>query len=140
MSYIEIKDCKPGFILKGINNHKVVNGIVGHFMIFYEAIDEHDFYGAMITSKMLYDNVCMNKEHFELKFKNGKECSVTYKNSHLVNAKLIKNEEMGPFELVGELTDKGFAFVSKVIKELEAISWDQYLYLKSLEKESEKKV
>lgn len=82
MNYIEIKYCKPGFILKGINNHKVVNGLVGHYMIFYEAIDEHDFYGAMITTSNLFeDNIPMANEHFETKFQDGTDCRVKYKKS-----------------------------------------------------------
>lgn len=47
---------------------------------------------------------------------------------------------MGHFELVGELTAIGLAFVSEVIKDFEGISWDQYLYLKSLEIAVKKKV
>jgi hypothetical protein len=51
---IEVKDCKSGYILKGIENHKVVyvNGktIKGHFIIFSDHLNVKDFIGAMITS------------------------------------------------------------------------------------------
>ena len=125
---IEIKNCKSGYILKGEKNHKVVDGIKGHFMIFYKPMDDRDFEGAMITSTD-YDNenVAMKQAHFQDKFESGKECKLKYNNSHLVPAKLRKYSVMGPFELVGQLTKEGLQFVDANIGKLKLEDWDEYL-------------
>lgn len=128
---IEIKDCKRGYILKGIENHKVVyvNGkkIKGHFIIFYEHQNGMDFIGAMITSSNYYaENLQMNENQFQEFDEFGNKCSVVYKDSFLVPAKLHKFHSMGPFELVGQLTEEGIGFVSLNIDNLPVITWQEY--------------
>lgn len=128
---IEVKDCKRGYILKGIANHKVViiNGrkVLGHFIIFYEEYDGNDFIGAMITSTDFNDtNIKMIETHFREIDEFGNKCIVVYKDSFLVPAKLHKFHSMGPFELVGQLTDEGIGFVTATIDNLPVITWQQY--------------
>jgi hypothetical protein len=128
---IEVKDCKRGFILKGIENHKVVtvNGkkIKGHFIIFYDHLNGKDFIGAMITSSNNYaENLQMNENQFQEFDEFGNKCTVVYKESFLVPAKLHKIISMGPFELVGQLTEEGIDFVTKNIDNLPMVSWEEY--------------
>ncbi|WP_177765152.1 hypothetical protein [Flavobacterium sp. I3-2] len=136
MNYIEIKDCKKGYILKGESNHKVYydeNGkkIKGHFMVFLETRTDTDFVGAMITSvDYKGTNIAMNDAHFLTHFSEEptKPCSITYKNSHLVPCLLIKVDEMGPFIKVGELSDSGIEFLEESIGNKGPYEWEEYLY------------
>jgi hypothetical protein len=128
---IEIEDCKRGYILKGIENHKVdyVNGktIKGHFIIFYDHLNGKDFIGAMITSSNNYtENLQMNENHFQDFDEFGNKCMVVYNNSFLVPAKLQKFHSMGPFKLVGQLTELGIDFVTDNIDNLPMVSWEEY--------------
>lgn len=129
---IDIKDCKRGYILKGIENHrvKVVNGRVvkGHYIIFYEHIDGFDFKGAMLTSVSYNNqNASMKKEYFFNENSHGEAYPVIYNNSHLVKAKLHKFYQMGEFILVGLLTDEGISFLEEVIDNLDLVSWELFL-------------
>ncbi len=128
---IEVLDCKRGYILKGIENHKVVivDGkiIKGHFIIFYDHLNGMDFIGAMITSTEFNDtNVKMSESHFNEYDEFGSKCIVVYKNSFLVPAKLHKIISMGPFELVGQLTEEGIDFVTENIDNLPMVTWEEY--------------
>jgi len=136
MNYIEIKDCKKGYILKGESNHKVYkdehgNTIRGHYMIFIEARTDTDFIGAMIT-RVDYKgtNIPMIEEHFLIHFsEEPKEpCQITYKNSHLVPCLLIKVDEMGPFIKVGELSESGIEFIEQSVIGKGPYQWEEYLY------------
>lgn len=128
---IEVKDCKRGFILKGLENHKVVNvngkTVKGHFIVFYDHLNGMDFIGAMITSKEYNDiNIKISESHFNEYDEFGSKCIVIYKNSFLVPAKLHKFFSMGPFELVGHLTEEGIDFVSENIDSLPIVTWEEY--------------
>ena len=128
---IEIIDCKRGYILKGIENHKtiVINGrkVFGHYIIFFDHLNGKDFIGAMITSTVFNDtNVKMSESHFNEYDEFGSKCIVVYKNSFLVPAKLHKFISMGPFELVGQLTVEGIDFVTENIDSLPMVTWEEY--------------
>ena len=128
---IEVKNCKRGYILRGIENHKVVyvNGkkIKGHFIIFYDHLNGKDFIGAMITSTNYNGvNEQMNENHFSEFDEFGNKCTVVYKDSFLVPAKLHKFISMGPFELVGQLTEEGNDFVTENIDSLPMVTWKEY--------------
>ncbi|MDM1391160.1 hypothetical protein HX052_14480 [Myroides marinus] len=142
MEHIDLKNCKAGYILKGETNHRVIkdhNGkeVKGHFMIFLELRTEDDFYGAMITSSSFKDeNVLMDQTHFLSNYSENSErkCTITFNNSYIVPANLIKNNDMGPFILVGELSREGLEFVSQLIKGLPNFEWEEYLYNQSEKK------
>ena len=120
---IPISECKRGYILKGIKNHRRR----GHFIIFYDHIDGFDFQGAMITSKDYNNqNIALAEEHFFNKNTEGIDYSVVYKNSFLVKSKLHKFHEMGEFIFVGLLTKKGISYLENIIDHLELISWEQH--------------
>ncbi len=129
---IDIKDCKRGYILKGVNNHvvKKENGqiVKGHFMVFYDNLNYYDFQGAMITTTD-YDgsNVAMKKEHFFEKNNNGDDFPIVFNNSHLVNAKLHKFHSMGEFIFVGLLTPEGITFMEELLDHLPLVTWEDYL-------------
>jgi len=128
---IDVIDCKKGFILKGLENHKVVtvNGktIKGHFIIFYDHLNGMDFIGAMITTTSYQGvNEQMNEYHFCEFDEFGNKCKVVYEDSFLVPAKLHKFISMGPFELVGQLTEEGVDFVTKNIDNLPMVTWEEY--------------
>jgi hypothetical protein len=81
----------------------------------------------MISTKDFGKNILMSEDHFKKNFEDGSVCTITFKNSHLVPAKLHKFFEMGPFELCGNLTENGLKFVQENIDHLEIDSWNQYL-------------
>lgn len=129
---IDIKDCQRGYILKGVENHrfKIENGkpVKGHFIVFYDNLDNHDFQGAMITTKDFNGkNTPMLEEFFFDKNDFGEPFKVIYNNSHMVNAKLHKFHDMGEFVFVGLLTPNGIKFMEKLINDLSLITWEQYL-------------
>lgn len=135
INYIEIKECKKGYILKGEENHKVIidkNGkkIKGHYMVFLEPRTETDFYGIMITSTDFNErNIAMLSEHFLTHFSEqpNEEFMVTYKDSYLVPAKLVKVENMGPFIKMGEISTSGIAFIEQQVENKSAMEWEEYL-------------
>lgn len=129
---IDVKNCKRGYILKGTKNHqvKIENGkpVIGHFMVFYDSLNNYDFQGAMITSSDYNgQNALMQVEHFFTENNTGEAFKVTYNNSHMVNAKLHKFHDMGEFILVGMLTEKGITFMEELISNLPSVTWEQYL-------------
>lgn len=124
MKLIEIKDFKPGFILKGFINHKDK----GHFIIFIEPYHFPDFIGAMISTKDFANkNILMSENHFLEHLDDGSDFRVIFDNSHLVPAKLHKFFDMGPFELCEILSENGLKFVCENIENFEIESWNQYL-------------
>ncbi|WP_291101610.1 MULTISPECIES: hypothetical protein [unclassified Flavobacterium] len=125
MKLIKIENCKPGYILKGITNHKNR----GHYMVFIKEYYFPDFIAVMISTKNVENkNILMSENHFEKKFDDNENCKVIFKNSHLVPAILHKYFEMGPFELCGILTEDGINFVSENIENLDIESWSAYLH------------
>lgn len=81
-----------------------------HPIIFVSGRSEFDFIGAMITHHPDEDrNVRMDVSHFEPGY------LITFDNSYLVKARLIKPEEWGPFDKVGQLTETGIKFVENKI-------------------------
>ena len=128
---ISIKECKKGFILKGVENHRVYikNGktVRGHYIVFYDHLDGYDFQGAMITSTD-YNNQKnpLQEKHFLGKNSIGKTYLVVYKNSYLVKAKLHKFHQMCEFIFMGLLTDEGVSFLEEVIGDLELVTWEQH--------------
>ncbi|MHB1107949.1 MAG: hypothetical protein ACYCZ2_16460 [Lutibacter sp.] len=131
MKLIEIEDCKLGYILKGLINHKDR----GHFIVFIKPYHFPDFIGAMITTKIFDNkNILMSENHFNKNFDDGTDCKITFDNSHLVLAKLHKYFDMGPFELCGVLSESGIKFVEENIKNLDLESWNQYLERTTIKK------
>jgi hypothetical protein len=129
---IDIKDCKRGYILKGVANHEVKykneKPVIGHFMIFYDDLGGYDFQGAMITSTDYNgSNVVMKKEHFFEKNDIGDRFPIVFNNSHLVRAKLHKFHLMGEFIYVGLLTPEGIAFMEELIDDLPLATWEKHL-------------
>lgn len=123
MNLIEIDECKPGYILKGIINHKDK----GHFIIFIKPYHFPDFIGTMISTKDFENkNILMAENHFKKLYDDGTNCKIIFDNSHLVPAKLHKYFEMGPFELCGILSEDGLNFVIKNIENLDIESWSAY--------------
>lgn len=98
-----------------------------HFIVYFEGYSDENFIGGMITHSELYGNVKMEDEHFEKENEKGEKYKVTYDNSYLVNAKLMKPEIWGPFEKVGCLTENGKTFLENTIGELKSESFEDYL-------------
>lgn len=97
-----------------------------HYIVFYDGLDESYFIGAMITHKQLPQNVGMSINHFVANDEDGKPYKVSYDNTLLVVAKLIKFEIWGAFTKVGELTQEGVDFVEKSIDHLPPETWSNY--------------
>ncbi|WP_299767252.1 hypothetical protein [uncultured Dokdonia sp.] len=117
-----------GDILEAKNRQK---GAGEHYIIFYAGKDETHFLGGMLsTSEYRGENIPMDRSHFETKDLDEKEYKISYKNSHLVPAKLMKLESWGPFKIVGKLTKGGVKFVENHIDHLDEILWEDYLELR----------
>lgn len=99
-----------GDILVGENNLPIDGN---HYIVFYEALDQLDFAGAMISTKAFFGkNIAMSAAHFETHNNEDQTIwRVYYYNSHLVPAKLHKFNDMGPFQKVGQLTNDGVEFL-----------------------------
>lgn len=81
-----------------------------HPIIFVSRRSEFDFIGAMITHHPdEVRNVRMDIVHFEPGY------PITFDNSYLVRARLIKPEDWGPFNKIGKLTKEGIEFVENQI-------------------------
>lgn len=99
-----------------------------HFIIFYAGKNEDHFLGGMLTKSSEYkENIPMNRDHFKIKDLDQNTYKVTYKNSFLVPAKLMKLESWKPFQKVGKLTKTGIAFIESKIDHLEPMVWEDYL-------------
>lgn len=84
---------KVGDILRGKDRENAF-----HPIIFYEEIkDSEDFYGCIIShapAERYAQNVLMLKEHFE----NSAPHTIRFEpNTHLVQRRLFKTSEWGPF-------------------------------------------
>lgn len=114
---------EKGDILRGRKGSDAV-----HPIIFLEGHDDSYFIGAMITSSSEFeDNVPMTKEHFEILDPDGKKYQLYYKDSYLVEAKLLKRQEWRPFKKVGHLTVVGIDFVESKMSAKYPIVWEEYL-------------
>ncbi|MEK7613666.1 MAG: hypothetical protein AAB439_02205 [Patescibacteria group bacterium] len=99
-----------------------------HPIVFLDGHDDSYFVGVMITSAPQYaDNIPMLEEHFEQNDLQGNPYEVRFKDSHLVEARLLKRLEWRPFRKVGELTPSGVAFVEAKTHEQYPIVWEEYL-------------
>lgn len=89
-----------------------------HPIIFIEQIDEVMFIGCMLTHRRR-GNVGLNKNHFAL---NPDDSN---RNSFFVNRLLLKENEWGPFEVAGRLSETGIEFLEANLGESEPISWEE---------------
>ena len=97
-----------------------------HYIIYYSEHSNDHFIGGMITSSKDYENIAMEQSHFKNRDENQKQYKITYKDSYLVKAKLVKPDNWGPFKKVGALTPEGIGFVTKEIEHLDEMTFDEY--------------
>jgi len=99
-----------------------------HFIVYYEGHDDLHFIGGMITHHDDSLNVSMKASHFLVNDNiTGNEYEITYDDSYLVKAKLMKFESWGPFTKVGQLSEEGIKFVENTIGGLVSETWEEYL-------------
>ena len=111
-----------GDILKGRKGSDAI-----HPIIFLEGKDDTYFIGAMITSSPNYkDNILMKSDHFETEDLGGERYEVSFEESYLVDAKLLKRMEWLPFSKVGQLTTEGVDFVISTIGDKYPQVWEEY--------------
>ncbi|MEA9414301.1 hypothetical protein [Flavobacterium sp. PL02] len=104
-----------------------------HYIVYYKGFSQDDFIGGMITHSDVNGNFKMDANHFEIHNANGHLYKVTYDNSYLVQAKLIKPRDWGPFMKVGELSLAGIIFFENSIGELQSETFANY-YRKQMNK------
>ena len=102
-----------------------------HPIVYLQYKDSNFFVGAMLTTSDYADNILMAEKHFKIKDSKGIMYKFLFRNTHLVNAKLVKRNEWGPFEKVGELTVEGIEFVESRIKAKNPVFWEEYLNTKN---------
>ena len=92
-----------------------------HPIIFIEWSSMETFIWCMLThSNTKADNIKLEDHFFEIKPKGEKD-------SYFVKIKLIKPKDWGPFKLYWKLNKDWINFISSFIKELEPITWDDYI-------------
>jgi hypothetical protein len=82
-----------------------------HYMIFIKPYNAQYFIGAMITHAKGFNNIQLEKRHFEKNDADGKAYKVYFDNSLIVGNPLYKNVDWRPFEKVGQLTEEGLTFI-----------------------------
>ncbi len=112
-----------GDILKA--THRALNKGY-HYIIYYEGNSILNFCGFMITRSNKHDNILMDSTHFENNDETGKLFQVRFDNTHLVRGKFLKSEEWGPFEKVGQLSEKGIDFLQNTVCNLEPETFRDY--------------
>jgi hypothetical protein len=117
---------KKGDILFGRKKTDAIHPIV--FLCEY---DTNHFIGVMLTKSNKHkDNILMAVEHFKKVDSLGNKYEFRYKNTHFVEAKLLKKEEWGPYKMVGGLTDFGIKFIESKIINKDPVLWGKYLNTK----------
>ena len=104
-----VEEAVKGQILWSDKNKNIKN-IPAHYIVYIEPHDAHHFIGAMITTSKRHGNIPMAAAHFVTPDKaNG--YVVGFKNSYLVNKRLLKLHQWAPFEPVGMLSPAGIKFL-----------------------------
>ncbi len=81
-----------------------------HYIVYLEPHDANHFMGAMITTSKAHGNIPMDSSHFVTPDKaNG--YTVGFKNSYVVNKRLLKLHQWAPFKPVGMLSPAGIKFI-----------------------------
>ena len=118
-----ISDFARGDIILGRKGSDAI-----HPIVYLRPKDEDFFIGAMITkSDKFSSNIPMRQDHFKEYDENGVKFELSYNNSHLVKAKLIKRNEWQPFRKVGKLTDAGVSFIETNTDTKEEQLWEDFL-------------
>lgn len=95
-----------------------------HPIVYLEKNDGPYFLGLMLTKDTTKENLKMQPGHFTDGFK--------YKNTHVVNAFLLKPNEWEPFKIIGRLTAEGIKFIQDNVQELQnPILWEDYVAAKA---------
>ena len=97
-----------------------------HFIIYLHKYHGDDFEGAIITTKPVYDNVLMDKSHFQEKDKDGNDYKIQYNKSHLVRYRFVKPDEWGPYKIEGRLTHEGVKFVDDNLNDTTIQTFKEY--------------
>lgn len=109
-----------GDIIKGQNTN--------HPIIFISKKNEDQFYGAIITHSPDYENnILMKEDHFKELDKNNNLYTIRFERTYLVSLKLEKNNEWGPYEKKGELSQVGIKFILKYLEKENPILWSEYI-------------
>lgn len=112
----DIDNGSPGDIIKGENNRNR-DGRRSHYIIYLDKAENNasEFYGVMLTHSPNYGNVPLQAEHFINFDKTGMRHTVTFDASFIVADKFIKKADWAPFTLVGQLSQEGLEFVTRLI-------------------------
>lgn len=101
-----------------------------HPIIFLSDYSMDHFLGAMIThgkNEKYEENILMSKEHFEIVDDSKTRYGIQFKDTHLVNVRLLKKLEWAPFTKDGQLTAEGVSFVETNLKNKDPILWEQHI-------------
>lgn len=123
--HMQILDMKKGDILQGTKRSP---DTALHFIVYLGTNDDRSFVGCILThSNKHKDNVLMKKEHFRDTGDDGKRHKIVFDDTHLVSVQLVKPQDWGPYQKVGELTGEGLAFVESLVENQVPIEWEAYI-------------
>ena len=109
-----------GDILKG--QHTV------HPIIFFSIANEEQFYGCIVTHAGKYkNNFALEVVHFQENNANGERYPLQFDDSFCAKLKLEKQNEWGPYEKVGLLSDEGKEFVRVIVENEQPTNWERYI-------------
>ena len=98
-----------------------------HPIVYLKSNDKDSFVGGVLTHSKDQGNILMKKEHFEEKDSSGRKYKLGFNNTYLVIGRFIKTKEWGPYNKIGQLSEKGVAFVEKATKKFSPKFWDDYV-------------
>jgi hypothetical protein len=100
-----------------------------HYIIYIEGNSFKDFIGAMLTTSNINGNIPLEEQHFEKIDQNGNDYKIYYKDSHIVNVRLIKPEfDWGEYTKVGQLSENGIEFIDKILEDAPIMTFGEYYY------------
>ena len=107
---------KIGEILQGEDNSP---GAAVHPIIYIGETEEPEmFLGTMLTHQKKH-NIKLDDNHFSQKPEDDG------KNSFFVSQILLKNNQWGPFTVIGSLSDEGIEHLMNSVADTEPMTWEE---------------
>ena len=107
----------------------IIDGeMTNHPIIFFSKKNDDEFYGCIITHSGNFDNnFALKKEHFIENDERGMHFQIQFENSFIAKLKLEKQNNWGPFQKKGALSESGKKFVKDKVQNEQPIKWNEYI-------------
>lgn len=116
----------PNYFSKGDVLYGSKGSLAIHPILFLEVKDDDFFFGVMLSSRRIKNNIPLSSEYI-VKKKNNIKFEFQFRNTHFVNVLLLKRSEWSPFRKIGEITSEGIYFVTENIDLENPMTWEEFL-------------